>query len=153
MRVCNSCKTAQPLENFWKQAASKDKIQLCCKSCAARTNKNQRERNYHKFWAAAAIGSHRARGIEVTLGRDELAALGQAADNCPRCGTVLKWRTGRLCPESPTLDRIDNDKGLIPGNVQIACLRCNSSKGQLSMQQYRAWVKVVHDRLFGEKDV
>lgn len=49
---------------------------------------------------------------------------------CP----IFKWirlekTRGRAGPSSPSLDRINNDKGYIKGNVRVISWRANESKG------------------------
>jgi len=48
---------------------------------------------------------------------------------CPVLGLPIRWdREGRAGPDSPSIDRIDNARGYVPGNVIIVSLRANSLK-------------------------
>lgn len=49
-------------------------------------------------------------------------------DKCPLLGISLKRGVGKLCPASPTLDRIDSSKGYVKGNVWVISHRANCIK-------------------------
>lgn len=152
MRICNSCRKELLPEEFWRQRASKDGLSLCCKDCAARTNRRQRQRNYHTFWAASVLASHKKRGVDISIDRDTLAKIALKTPSCPRCNSLPKWESGQgLCSNSPTVDRIDNNLGLTAENSEIVCLRCNAAKGQYSMTDYREWLDRAHRIAFLEK--
>src|SRR3990167_1852548 len=61
-------------------------------------------------------------------------------ENCPCCGVFLRGgiRVRQGC--SPSLDRVDNAKGYIRGNVAIICWGCNRRKYDSSVEQLRQLV-------------
>lgn len=75
------------------------------------------------------------RGLEHTITIDDLSM----GDNCPCCGVVYETerRSRSLRRTSPSLDRFDNTKGYIPGNVNIICWRCNWVKGNATSDELR----------------
>lgn len=54
---------------------------------------------------------------------------------CPITLAPLKKGEGKVSPTSPTLDRIDNSRGYIPGNVAVISNRANSNKGDLTLEE------------------
>jgi len=48
------------------------------------------------------------------------------------------------------LDRIDNTKGYIIDNVVSCCKKCNRAKGNLTLQEYKNWIKKSYNKIFGE---
>lgn len=57
-------------------------------------------------------------------------------DYCPILGLKLEHGTGRGPTDtSPTLDRIDNSKGYVPGNVQVISCRANRLKWDASPEE------------------
>lgn len=59
-----------------------------------------------------------------------------ASDRCPVCGKEfnLKGRDEkRGIKDSPTLDRVDNDRGYELDNVAVICYDCNSKKSHSSV--------------------
>jgi hypothetical protein len=54
---------------------------------------------------------------------------------CPLLGIPLFMGEGRQCDNSPTLDRIDNALGYIPGNVWVISQKTNRCKNSLSADE------------------
>lgn len=75
-------------------------------------------RNYPK--------SSLSRGLEMTLSEQERWML--ITSPCTMCGVIPDPCGG--------IDRIDNSKGYIPGNVQPSCWTCNDMKNNMSMEQF-----------------
>jgi len=44
------------------------------------------------------------------------------------------------------IDRIDNAKGYIVGNVRPCCKACNVAKNNRTQDEFMAWIKRIHDR-------
>jgi hypothetical protein len=76
-------------------------------------------------------------GIEFTIERSWVATK-LAVGVCDATGIAFALDHRKLStpgrriasPWSPSLDRIDNDKGYIPGNVQMVCWMYNQCKNQ-----------------------
>lgn len=73
------------------------------------------------------------KGMAFDLDRDYLFDI--APTHCPYLGVKLRWEietggaiTTRAHSNSPSLDRIDNSKGYVKGNVVIVSHRANSIK-------------------------
>ena len=54
--------------------------------------------------------------------------------HCPVLGVALKYGTGHLCPESPTLDRIIPSLGYVKGNIAVISMRANMIKNDASVE-------------------
>ena len=55
---------------------------------------------------------------------------------CPLLGIALvRSKTGRMCPTSPSLDRKDSTKGYVPGNVWIISWRANWLKNNATLEE------------------
>jgi hypothetical protein len=68
---------------------------------------------------------------------------------CPVFGCKLIYGAvggGRGWPNSASLDRIDNTKGYIPGNVAIISLRANCIKRDASLEELKQIVSYVQDQ-------
>jgi len=58
---------------------------------------------------------------------------------CPVLGLALNWeRAGRAAGDSPSLDRLDNRKGYIRGNVMIISNRANMIKQDATAEEVQA---------------
>ena len=62
---------------------------------------------------------------------------------CPVFGTPLIYGATKLGPQSPSLDRIDNSKGYVPGNVFVISWRANALKSDGTMQEHQAIVEYM----------
>jgi hypothetical protein len=71
------------------------------------------------------------KGIECTI---KLADI-TVPEFCPLLGVKLKTEMGATAPNSPSLDRMDNSKGYIPGNVWVISHQANAAKGGLTADQ------------------
>ena len=84
-----------------------------------------------------------SRGLECSISVADI----QAGDTCPCCGATLARSRKRLGKGSPSLDRIDNAKGYVPGNVWVICARCNMIKGDATPAELRQIADAVERRL------
>lgn len=67
-------------------------------------------------------------------------------DACPVLGIALRRGSGRLQDNSPTPDRIDNDKGYVKGNVIVISYKANRMKSNATPDEVRllaAWLDKV----------
>ena len=84
----------------------------------------------------------RKRGIEATIKFTDISW----PTHCPVLGIELDYKTKRgnrkaLNPANPSIDRWDNTKGYIPGNVFIISNRANSLKNNGSIEELEAVAK------------
>lgn len=62
-------------------------------------------------------------------------------ERCPLLGIALSLTNGVLADNSPTLDRIDNSKGYVKGNVWVISSRANTVKRDLDLPEMELLVK------------
>jgi len=56
-------------------------------------------------------------------------------EKCPVLGIAIRYDLERVSSNSPTIDRIDNSRGYISGNVQIISFRANSLKSDATIEE------------------
>jgi hypothetical protein len=71
------------------------------------------------------------KGIDFDITTDDI----QIPDVCPVLGIPLIRGNGKRTDNSPTLDRIDNSKGYVKGNVMVISHRANLLKNSASIQE------------------
>lgn len=88
----------------------------------------------------------RKKGIEFAVSAEDLVPL---PDICPCLGLELNWRNSRGVsdPAAPTLDRLDNARGYVPGNVWVISMKANRIKSDSSVAELRAVAQAVARRL------
>lgn len=60
---------------------------------------------------------------------------------CPALGIPLYVGEGVCTSNSPSLDRIDNNRGYVKGNVHVISLKANQSKSNLSFIEFQKLYK------------
>ena len=81
------------------------------------------------------------KGIEFELAKEDIIV----PEICPVLGLVLEVGEGQRQPNSPSIDRIDNSKGYIRGNVAIISLRANALKNDGTIEELKAIVKYMEE--------
>lgn len=94
-------------------------------------NKRLANRVEQTIWENAR-GRARQHNIPFTITVEDILKCPQF---CPILGLELKRNFKIAGPDSPSLDRIDNSKGYILGNVRIISNKANSNKGNLSLAE------------------
>lgn len=110
------------------------------KSEAAYNRRRQRMRARTanpQTWPSIAIPRLRHRawrdGIEFAITADDI----KVPPFCPVLGIPLE--PGVKCkPTSPSVDRFDNSKGYVPGNVRVISHRANQLKADASIAELEA---------------
>ena len=84
------------------------------------------------FWSARRRA--KVSGLQCDISYVDIPEIPKV---CPILGIELKVNGGSCGPKinSPTLDRIDNTKGYIIGNLAIISWKANSHKGDLTVSQ------------------
>jgi hypothetical protein len=98
--------------------------------------------------------SARNRGLEWTLTESEFDAL--IRKSCRYCGSPpsrqLKDKYANRITLINGIDRIDNSKGYVPGNVCACCKTCNYQKRAHTEDGFKKWVTdVYHHYIVGDK--
>ena len=108
--------------------------------------KRKKAVNPYFFWSHSVIQAHKARGFIVDFNGQWLEDLAKSTPTCFLCECKFDWfleKKGRQYPDSPSLDRIENEKTLTKENVQIICILCNMTKGARNMKDFIAYCKMI----------
>ena len=85
------------------------------------------------------VSRARSRGkFEVEITTRDILNIWPTDNKCPIMGTVFETvdhKEGTCRNTSPSLDRIDPDKGYVVGNIQVICNLANSMKQNASNKQ------------------
>ena len=73
---------------------------------------------------------------EVTIDINYLMDLFEKQKGlCALSGVKMTWSKGKVLPTSISIDRIDNSKGYVPGNVRLLCVVVNAFKSTMTDDQ------------------
>lgn len=86
---------------------------------------------------------HRAKrkGIPFSLVREDIVI----PTHCPVLGIELSTSNSQKLDNSASLDRIDNSKGYVPGNVHVISLKANQIKNNATPAELRSVAQYFED--------
>lgn len=109
--------------------------QYRCRPCRAGQKRAWRERSPALFMLRGARQSAKRRGHHFAL---TVADLGELPTHCPALGIELVYGGSYAQRgDAASIDRIDNARGYVPGNVVVVSFRANAAKGLLSVRELR----------------
>lgn len=94
--------------------------------------REEREKNPIRFLLDAAKHRSKTNNLEFNITKDDLSI----PNNCPILGIPIFCGKGKMCDNSPTIDRINSKKGYIKGNVQIISNRANMIKNNGTSEEH-----------------
>jgi hypothetical protein len=70
-------------------------------------------------------------------------------DVCPLLNIPLFQGTDNVCPNSPTLDRIDSNKGYVKGNVWVISYKANTIKSNATVEELEQIARGLRTKIEG----
>lgn len=102
-------------------------------------------------WPAVALCNIRARckktGLECSIDVSDIPV----PEICPVLGIPLVSGIGhgiRNNPNSPSVDRIDNSKGYIKGNVKVISMRANVLKSNATVEELESIINYIKENSY-----
>lgn len=166
---CSRCNENKNLEEFYKDRSSSRGVTSACKECLSKCSNRKKNEDKHnakkkeirkidpeilnapkrskyqkldpitKVYTQAKSRAKR-KGIEFTIEKSDL----HVDDLCPILGVPFVVGTKNNYEYTHSLDRIDNSKGYIPGNVQIITKKANTMKNSASLKElsnFATWIR------------
>jgi len=153
MNTCTLCNETKPLSEFLKDKAASKGYRNQCKKCLRDRNKdvwNNRKESYNKNMRkyrstikgaimtslVAAKGRSKKQGISFDLDLEYVTNLFEKQQGkCAITGEVMVPKSKERL--SPSLDKIDPQKGYTKGNVQWLTWKSNMIKQDMNMDELR----------------
>lgn len=154
---CDSCSTVKWCEEF----PEKDRLHkivwrhTICTSCAqekklhfptpeetealrkARKKANYQRVNHKRLWLAQIKQRAKKRGLAFDLSEEDLII----PERCPVLGIPIAPQfgsgKGSQKDNSPSVDRVDNSKGYVRGNVRVISNRANRLKNNANLEEIK----------------
>jgi hypothetical protein len=154
-KQCNTCQEHKALFEFSKNKASADGLQYRCRSCDKKYQHKRREENkeasldYDRKYQAKRrqdfdfrlkmlLNASKQRAVlkkrEHTLTLEDIKELYPIDGKCPVFGFDLQFNSGGFRETSPSLDRIDSNKGYTRDNVQVISWKANRLKSYATVE-------------------
>lgn len=101
---------------------------------------------YVLFWNAK--NRAKAKEIEFDLEIEDI----EVPEVCPILGIKLVVATGNAKPNSPSLDRVDPNKGYVRGNIQVLSHKANTMKSNATLDELEMLVSWLRNWKNGKED-
>ena len=136
MWCCKDCYETNPgisKNNFRKKFDSEFKTLIYTQK------RESRLRNFiHSMWKAAKKRA-KERGLDFNIEESDIVI----PKICPILEVPLEFGTKNNYNYSPSLDRIDNTKGYIKGNIQVISKKANTMKNSATLQELQTFCKNI----------
>jgi hypothetical protein len=102
-----------------------------------------RRRHPERYLWFAARKRARTRELEFTIQETDIVI----PEVCPILGIPLAIGRGRIQDSSPSLDRVDNSKGYISGNIQVISAKANVMKNNATpyeLLRFARWIRETY---------
>jgi hypothetical protein len=140
MKKCTGCDEVLPLSSFSKHAKNKDGLQQECKACNKTSSSIWRKENKDVFALKRIKERAKEKGLDFNLTREDI----QHPPVCPVFGfTLERSNDGLPKKNSPSVDRIDPNKGYTKDNIQIISQLANAMKQNATPEQLIAFAEWV----------
>ncbi len=147
--VCRECRNKRAVENYILMPIDRKEI---IRKKAREITDEQRQRKNERMYRCYRkdivknIYEHakrraREKKYAFDIGMEDVII----PDVCPVLGIPLIIGDGYQTHNSPTLDRICNDRGYVKGNVQVISWRANSLKRDATVEEIRSILKYMEN--------
>ena len=155
-KKCRTCEVYLPLASYAVNKAAKDGLQWVCKSCdnarqrvrrvEKRTEMLEYGRNYQakrrtdfNYRLQMLLNASKQRALvknrEHTITLQDIKDKYPSNGKCPIFGVDLEFGNTGFRDNSPSIDRIDSNKGYTPDNIQLISWKANSIKRNASLEE------------------
>lgn len=149
-KQCSKCKQVLPVGLFLKDKYHKDGMRSQCKKCVCIAREAYVKRNPVLVQTGKMVENARIRAknknLPFDIDYDYIRSI--IPSHCPIFGIPLEWSARRgskkgALPNSPSLDRIDPERGYVKGNVWIISHRANAIKNNATHEELKLVTKAV----------
>jgi hypothetical protein len=155
LRKCTDCGLLKPMSDFHEYKRVKGTyVRKLCLKCVELQRRARISASYESFlqhlWTRTKnrVGREKATAKEFAIPEGYLQTLWIESDGrCALSGVHMTHHTdgsGRK-DLNASVDRIDVERGYVPGNVQLVCHRVNTMRHTLSVSEFYWWIKTIHN--------
>lgn len=145
--LCTKCKTWQDVNRFkiMRQGKNYEYRLTYCKDCQTKQYINYLNNNQGAYWQRRHTAWKKKalqRGVEFKISKDYIISAWDIQKHlCGYTNLPMNTRLGTgLSDNSVSLDRFDNTKGYIAGNVLLCLNKFNTIKNNISLKEMKEWM-------------
>lgn len=155
MALCSSCKEMKPFDMFAVSNHSKNTLKRAylCKLCASKKTKAYRNTE-SGFWVGLwnnLNSNAKSRRLNVEILKTDIIKLWKAQNGLcaltkipmQMTNSVRSSRSRNLNQYRASVDRIDSEKGYIPGNIRLVCAYVNVMRSDMTDDELRFWCAAI----------
>lgn len=132
-KQCSTCQKVKTVDNFSKHRKQADGFNYQCRQCVKEHNyKRGINLNFHKSRA-------KRNGLEFNITYEDVFL----PEYCPILNIKLDYGADKSNSNSPSIDRIDNTKGYIKGNIIVMSRLANAMKSSASFDELELFCKNI----------
>ena len=140
---CTKCGIVKPIEDFHRVRKNKERRRSRCNVCRNTHKRNHyredRIQNLPRYMLYGCRERAKRRGLKCTITIEDIESV--MVDVCPVLDIPLTVNElGSSRDNSYSLDRIDNNKGYVPGNIQIISVKAKTMKSNATLEELEALV-------------
>lgn len=139
-KTCTKCKEKKLLTEMVKNKSSKEGYFPYCKTCMKANSIKFRQDNPLQQLLSGAKSSAKKRNIIFELTLEDIVI----PERCKYLGIPLEFNVGKgLLPQTPSIDRVDTNKGYTRDNIQIISHKANALKSDLPLENLIHFAKQI----------
>jgi len=142
-KICSVCKVEKDIEEFYvKSYISKDgniAREHKCSKCNNKYRQIKRLETYEGAILASAKYRAKKKGLEFNLELSDIII----PEYCPILKVKLNHGERSNYRYTPSIDRIDNNKGYIKGNIRIISMQANKMKSDSTNKELEIFSKNI----------
>lgn len=140
-KACTACAEVKSLDQFPPDRRGPRGVQAQCRACINAWMKVHYRKN--PAWSMIRRAKARAakKGLDFDLTLEDVTPLPEV---CPVLGVPLRMSTDHRDPWTYSLDRIDNSRGYVRGNVMVMSYHANRLKNDGTADEHEkiaAWMR------------
>lgn len=151
------------IKEYYKEYNQRPEVKERKKEYNKRPEVKKHIQEYKKNWGQSFVGKlsrvksrSKRKNLEFNLTIEYLKSIYPKNNMCPLLNIPLDWKSSYKHPSTPSLDRIDNSKGYIKGNVQWVSWRANNLMGDATPEELfilaQNYKKIYDDALVAQQD-
>ena len=168
-KQCSKCKKIKSLDCFTKDSFSSNGLKCSCKECnntssrlhrcttkskiqrklylsldsTKQKEKARKIKNKNKILLSNAKRRSKNKGIDFNITLEDIVI----PEVCPVLGIPIYLDAPKNSTHCPSLDRVDNTKGYVKGNVCVISIKANSLKSNGTISDFRKIIEYMEKSL------